>query len=243
MRTPLYLLALLLGAATTLAQSQFFSTQAEFQAFLQSKTNVFEKEILAFEARDKTNPPPKGAVLFIGSSSIRLWKTLAQDLPGYHVVNRGFGGSQISDSIHFTDRIVLPYEPGVIVLYAGGNDINAKKSPETVAADFKTFVTQVRAKLPKTKIACISIAGNPARWNQVEQVRAANKLIRDFTATQDGLSFIDVFPHMLGDDGAPRPDIFVADRLHMNEKGYLIWKRVVGEHLQKIVPPGSPAAR
>ena len=228
MRIPLHLLVLLVAATTALAQN---------------KTNSFEKEILAFEARDKTKPPPKGAVLFIGSSSIRLWKTLAQDFPGYHVINRGFGGSQISDSIYFTDRIVLPYEPTVIVLYAGGNDINAKKSPETVAADFKTFVAAVRAKLPKTKIAYIAIAGNPARWAQVDKVREANKLIRDFTATQDGLSFIDVFPPMMGDDGLPKPDIFVADKLHMNEKGYVIWKRVVAEHLQKIVPKDSPAIR
>lgn len=228
MRIPFHLLVLLLAAATTLAQT---------------KTNSFEKEILAFEARDKTNPPPKGAVLFIGSSSIRLWKTLTQDFPQYHVLNRGFGGSQVSDSIHFTDRIVLPYEPSVIVLYAGGNDINAKKSPETVAADFKTFVAGVRAKLPKVKIAYIAIAGNPARWSQVDKVREANRLIRDYTATQDGLSFIDVFPHMMGDDGTPKPDIFVADRLHMNEKGYVIWKGVVGGHLAKIVPADSPAVQ
>lgn len=228
MRIPFHLLVLLLAATTALAQN---------------KTNSFEKEILAFEARDKTNPPPKGAVLFLGSSSIRLWKTLAQDFPQYHVINRGFGGSQISDSVHFTDRIVLPYEPSVIVLYAGGNDINAKKSPETVASDFKTFVAGVRAKLPKTKIAYIAIAGNPARWAQVDKVRAANQLIRDFTATQDGLSFIDVFPPMMADDGTPKPDIFVADKLHMNEKGYVIWRSVVGEHLKKIVPAGTPAVR
>ena len=228
MRIPLHLLALLLAATTALAQN---------------KTNSFEKEILAFESGDKTNPPPKGAALFIGSSSIRLWKTLAKDLPEYRVINRGFGGSQVSDSIYFTDRIVLPYEPDVIVFYAGGNDINAKKSPETVAADFKTFVAGVRAKLPKTKIAYIAIAGNPARWAQVDQVRAANQMIRDFTATQDGLSFIDVFPHMMGDDGLPKPDIFVADKLHMNEQGYVIWKRVVGEHLHKIVPKDSPVVR
>ena len=113
--------------------------------------------------------------------------------------------------------------------------------PETVVADFKTFVTNVRVKLPKTHIAYISIAGNPSRWSQVEQVRAANKTIREWTATQPGLSFIDTFPHMMGDDGTPQPDIFVADKLHMNEKGYAIWKRVVGEHLMKIVPSDSPA--
>lgn len=228
MRIPLQLLALVLCAAAALAQN---------------KTNSFEKEILAFEARDKTNPPPKHAILFVGSSSIRLWKTLTQDFPQYHVINRGFGGSQVSDSIYFTDRIVTPYEPDVIVIYAGGNDINAKKSPETVAADFKTFVAGVRTKLPKVKIAYIAIAGNPSRWAQVDKVREANKLIRDFTATQDGLSFIDVFPAMMSADGTPQPDIFVADKLHMNEKGYAIWKRVVGEHLEQIVPKDSPARR
>jgi len=220
MRFPLQLLLVLLTAASVCAQQ---------------KTNAFEKEILAFEASDKTNPPPKHAILFTGSSSIRLWKTLAKDFPEYRVINRGFGGSHISDCIYFADRIVLPYEPDVIVFYAGGNDIAAKKSPETVFNNFKEFVSKVRVKLPTTKIAYISIAGNPSRWSQVEQVRAANQLIRNFTATQPNLSFIDVFPHMMGPDGTPQPDIFVADKLHMNEKGYVIWKRVVGEHLKTLV--------
>jgi lysophospholipase L1-like esterase len=226
MRFPLSLVLVLLTASSLCAQQ---------------KTNAFEKEILAFEARDKTNPPPKHAVLFTGSSSIRMWKTLIQDFPQYRVLNRGFGGSQISDCIYFTDRIVLPYEPDVIVFYAGGNDINAKKSPEAVFNNFKEFVSKVRAKLPATKIAYISIAGNPSRWAQVEKVREANRLVREYTATQSGLSFIDVFPAMMGDDGRPKPDIFLADNLHMNEKGYAIWKRVVGEHLKKIVPSDSPA--
>ena len=203
-------------------------------SFAQNKTNAFEKDILAFEARDKTNPPPKHAVLFIGSSSIRMWKTLAQDFPDYQVINRGFGGSQISDSIYFADRIVIPYEPRVIVLYAGGNDINAKKSPETVFQDFKTFVTKVREKLPATKLVYISVAPNPARWAQIDRVREANRLIREYTAQQPGLSFIDVHPRMLGEDGQPKPDIYLADKLHMNEKGYTIWKQVVGEHLKSM---------
>lgn len=226
MRLPLTLLFVLLTASA---------------AFAQQKTNAFEKEILAFEASDKTNPPPKHAILFTGSSSIRLWKTVVKDFPEYRVLNRGFGGSQISDCLHFFDRLVPPYEPDVIVFYCGGNDINAKKSPETVFKDFKEFAARTRARFPKTQIAYIAIAGNPARWAQVEKVRAANQMIRDFTATQPGLSFIDVFSPMMGPDGTPQPDIFVADKLHMNEKGYAIWKRVVGEHLNRIVPPESPA--
>src|SRR2546423_9553455 len=127
-------------------------------AFAQNKTNPFEKDILAFEASDKTNPPPKNAVLFIGSSSIRMWKTLARDFPDYQVINRGFGGSQIADSVYFFDRIVTKYEPRVIVFYAGGNDINAGKSAEIVFDDFKHFVSAVREKLPATKVVYISIA-------------------------------------------------------------------------------------
>src|SRR6185503_13157441 len=150
-------------------------------------TNRWEKEIAAFEAQDKTNPPPKGAILFIGSSSIRLWKTLAEDFPDLKVINRGFGGSEIADSVHFLDRMVIPYEPTRIVMYAGGNDINANKTPEQVARDFKAFVAKVHAKLPKTKIAYISIAGNPARWAQVERVKRANELIREFTTTDKRL--------------------------------------------------------
>ena len=196
-------------------------------------TNRWDKDIAAFEAQDKTNPPPKGAILFIGSSSIRLWKTLAEDLPEHKVINRGFGGSEISDSVHFVDRVVVPYQPKRIVLYAGGNDINGGKTPERVASDFKAFVAKVHAKLPETKISYISIAGNPARWAQVERVKAANALIREFTTTDKRLSFIDVFPHMLGKDGMPLPDIFVDDRLHMNEKGYAIWKRVIGAALKE----------
>ena len=113
----------------------------------------------------KINHPPKGAILFIGSSSIRLWKTLARDFPEHKVINRGFGGSQIIDSVRFAERVVLPYQPKRIVFYAGGNDINAGKAPEEVCADFKAFVEKVRGALPETRIAYISIAPNPVIVN------------------------------------------------------------------------------
>lgn len=192
----------------------------------------FAKEINAFTATDATNPPPRGAILFVGSSSIRLWKTLASDFPDQRVINRGFGGSQIIDSVNYASRIVLPYKPRQIVMYAGGNDINAGKQPEQVFADFKSFVGKVHATLPGTRIAYISIAPNPARWAQVEKVRAANRLIEDFVRQDARLTFINAFPLMLGADGLPRPDVFVSDRLHMNANGYEIWKGVVGPALR-----------
>lgn len=191
----------------------------------------WEKEIAAFEEKDRENPPPKGGIVFVGSSSIRKWVTLAEDFPHHRVLNRGFGGSQIIDSVHFADRIVIPYEPRMIVFYAGGNDIHAHKTPEQVFADFQAFVEKVRAKLPKTEIAFISIAGNPSRWAEVEQVKATNAMVENYIKGKDGMKFINVFPRMLGTDGLPRPEIFVADRLHMNAEGYKLWTEIVGQYL------------
>jgi lysophospholipase L1-like esterase len=148
------------------------------------------------------------------------------------VLNRGFGGSQISDSVYFTPRIVLPYEPRQIVFYAGGNDINAGKTPAAVAADFEKFANGVHAKLPQTKIDFISIAPNPKRWSQIEQVREANALIRSFCEKNPAwLTYIDVHPIMLGADGQPLPDIYVADGLHMNAKGYALWTKLLKPYL------------
>jgi lysophospholipase L1-like esterase len=196
-----------------------------------TQTNKFEAEIRAFETSDRTNLPPKRAVLFVGSSSIRLWKTLAQDFPKQRVINRGFGGSEISDSVHYAKRIVIPYKPRMIVMYAGGNDIHNGKTPEQVLNDFKAFVDTVNAALPSTKIAWISIAPNPARWSEVDKVRAANRLVEDFARRHLRVAYIDVFSHMLGPDGQPRPEIFSADRLHMNEQGYALWTPIVKRHL------------
>jgi len=209
---------------TCLAQSPV--GQAKAQAKI-----PFENEILAFEASDRTNPPPKDAILFIGSSSIRLWKTLAKDFPKHKVINRGFGGSQIIDSVNYADRIVLPYRPRHIILYAGGNDINGGKSPDQVLADYKAFVAKVHSALPKTRITYISVAPNPARWAQVERVKAANQLIAEHVKADSRLGFINVFPEMLGPNGQPKPDIYVEDRLHMNAKGYELWTGIVGKYL------------
>ena len=187
----------------------------------------WEKEIAAFEQADAETPPAKGGIVFVGSSSIRMWKTLAQDFPQHRVLNRGFGGSEIADSVYFADRIVLQYEPRMVVLYAGGNDLNNGRPPAEVFADFQAFTAKVRAKLPDAEIAYISSAGNPARWAQVENVKALNAMIAAFIKDQPHMKFIDVFPRMLGEDGLPRPEIFVADKLHMNAEGYKLWTEIV----------------
>jgi lysophospholipase L1-like esterase len=192
----------------------------------------WEADIRAFEAVDLSDPPVRGGIIFTGSSSIRLWTTLKEDFPGLPVVNRGFGGSMLPEVTAFVDRIIIPHQPMLVVVYCGGNDINAGRSADQVMRDFQALVKAIHGALPTTRIAYISIAPNPARWAQVETVKAANKAIQQFVATDSTLDFIDVFPHMLGSDGLPKPDIFQDDRLHMNRKGYEIWTEVVRPHLR-----------
>jgi lysophospholipase L1-like esterase len=191
----------------------------------------WENAIATYEASDKTNPPPKHPIVFIGSSSILKWKSLAADFPNLPVINRGFGGSQLADSVNFADRIVIPYAPREVVVYAGGNDINANKSPEIVYGDFVALMQKLHAGLPHARLAYISIAPNLARWAQVEKVRRLNVLAENYCRRHD-IAFINVFPLMLGLDGQPKPDIYVADGLHMNARGYAIWQPAVAPYLK-----------
>jgi lysophospholipase L1-like esterase len=182
----------------------------------------WEESVAAFERADRDMPPAKGAILFIGSSSIRLWN-LPQHFPDLNVVNRGFGGSQIRDVVHFANRIVIPYQPRLIVLYAGDNDIAAGKKAEQLLSDFQEFVRVVRDKLPDTRIVFISIKPSPARWHLVAEMRRANQLIHDSMAQDDRLEYSDVHTAMIGANGQPRAELFISDGLHLNEDGYKLW--------------------
>lgn len=196
-----------------------------------SSSAKWENDIRAFEAADRLNPPSKGAILFIGSSTIRMWESLATDYPEYQTINRGFGGSELADSVHFTDRIVIPYAPRLIVLNAGTNDINNGKSPEQVAADFKAFVSKVRKSLPKTRIAYLAIQPAPSRWDQALKQKEANRLIKALIVSGKNLDYIEVWDQYLGADGAPDPAYYLPDRLHGNAAGYKIRADVVRPHL------------
>lgn len=180
----------------------------------------WEKEISAFEQMDATNAPAKGAVLFVGSSTIRLWKTLQQDFPGVKVVNRGFGGSQITDSTHFAERIIFPYQPSRIFFRAGGNDLAEGKTPEEVFTDFKDFVAKVHEKLPATEIVFIGWNPTVARWYQVEKEKSLNALVKEYVGQNRGLAYIDTYSLPIGPDGKPRPELFMPDKLHFNAEGY-----------------------
>jgi lysophospholipase L1-like esterase/dienelactone hydrolase len=189
--------------------------------------SVWNREVEAMEAADKTNPPPKNATLFIGSSTIRLWKTLAQDFPGVPVINRGFGGTEIVDATHFADRLVFPFAPRKIVLRAGGNDLNAGKTPEQVFNDFKEFVTTIQSRLPETEIVFLSLSPSLARWPQAPREKKVNDLVAAFVQTKPHLKYLESYDLPLGADGKPRAELFVADKLHFNAEGYkLLAERV-----------------
>jgi lysophospholipase L1-like esterase len=187
----------------------------------------WEKAIAAMEAADQANPPPKGGVLFIGSSTIRGWKTLARDFPDHQVINRGFGGSQIVDSTHFADRLIFPHEPKMVLLRAGGNDINAGKSAEQVFREFQDFVKTVHARLPETDVVFIGLAPAPARWSERDANKKLNTLVEAYAKTAPRVKYVETYDTTLTPDGQAREELFVKDKLHFNAEGYkLLAERV-----------------
>jgi lysophospholipase L1-like esterase len=180
----------------------------------------WEKDIAAFEAADRTSPPPKDAILFVGSSTIVRWTTLQEDFPDQRVINRGFGGNQIVDSTHFADRMIFPYRPRLILLRAGGNDLHAGKSPEQVFQDFKDFVATIHAKLPKTEIVYISLAPSIARWEERDATKKLNALVKEYVKKGRRLKYIETYDTTLDARGEPRPELFVEDKLHFSPEGY-----------------------
>lgn len=192
----------------------------------------WEQDMQRFAAQDAASPPPRHGVVFVGSSSIRLWETLAADFPGVPVINRGFGGSELRDSTFYADRIVIPYAPRQIVVYAGENDLQAGRTPQQVEEDFRAFVQRVRRDLPKVRIAYISNKPSPLRAELLEAQRQANALIKA-EAGRLHVDYIDVFTSMLDANGRPREELFTEDRLHMNRTGYALWRQKVAPYLTR----------
>jgi lysophospholipase L1-like esterase len=182
----------------------------------------FEKQVAAYEAQDRVAAPPKGAILFAGDSQFFRWQSIHEDLPGYTLVNRGIDSFQFRDLLRYADRIVIPYQPRLIVLHVGGNDVHNGRTPAQVLDDFKAFVGVVRAKLPGVPVVYSSITPGPGRWDEAPQRQEANRMIREFVAHERDLKFVDLWDAMLTPDGKPREDIWVADRVHPNHAGYLI---------------------
>jgi lysophospholipase L1-like esterase len=187
----------------------------------------------AFANADKQKMPAPGGVLFVGSSSIRLWDNLEQQFnTAPIVVKRGFGGSRMEDCAAYLSRLVIPYKPRTVVVYAGENDLAEGRRPEQVLKSFTRFVEGVRAALPATRIAYVSIKPSIARAGMLADIRATNALISDYVSHLDNARYIDVFTPMLDSRGAPRAELFREDRLHLNQAGDALWHDLISPSLR-----------
>jgi lysophospholipase L1-like esterase len=188
--------------------------------------NRWEPAIQKFEAEDRANPPVKGGVVFIGASSIVRWN-LAESFPDLKAVNRGFGGSEMADSARYAARVVLPHAPRTVVLYPGENDLARGTPPETIGAGFVSFFDTIHKALPSARVVAIGLKPTPARWHLTDQMHQANRLIRSYCERQKECVYVDVWPAMLGPDGKPKPEHFIADGQHMTPEGYKVWTSLV----------------
>jgi lysophospholipase L1-like esterase len=187
----------------------------------------WEDALAAFAAADLKKAPEPGGVLFVGSSSIRLWDNLESQFEGARVIKRGFGGSRLSDCVRLLDRLVIKYRPRTVLLYAGDNDIAEGSSPEQILERVKAFANGVHARLPETRVSFISIKPSPARRALIDRARAANRLVRDYAASHPGVDYVDVFTPMLAADGSPRRELYAQDALHLSDAGYALWRTLI----------------
>lgn len=192
----------------------------------------WQSSLDAFAAADRQKTPMPGGVVFVGSSSIRLWNDLESSFKDQPVViQRGFGGSRLFDCVELVSQLVLPYQPRLVVLYAGENDLAEGATPQQVLERFSAFVSKVKSALPESRIAFVSIKPSPSRAALIPLVRETNALIQAYSQTEPRLDFIDVFSAMLGADGQPRSELFSGDRLHLNAEGYALWREVISSRL------------
>ncbi len=201
----------------------------------------WRRELEAFARSDQAAEPAPGGVVFVGSSSLRLWKHLAQDFAQVHdVVNRGFGGSTMADCSLFAQELVVRYRPRQVLVYAGDNDLAEGRTPLQVLASFARFANAVREALPGTRISFISVKPSPSRMHLLPQVRETNDVIAAYLRTQANTEYIDVYTPMMGADNRPRAELFLGDRLHLNEAGYRLWQSVIAQHLTLPATPPQP---
>jgi len=193
----------------------------------------FEDEIRSYEYKDKISTPQKGMILFVGSSSIRLWKTLEDDMPGMKVFNRGVGGTTAADLLFYMDRIVLPYQPAEIVYYEGDNDMGAGIAVDTFIKQTQQFIRNVHQQLPNTKIHLLSIKPSPRRFNIWPKVQEANKKLDSIAQLSSNVHFINVADILIDNSGNIDTSLFIFDGIHLNSKGYQKWSEIVYASLRR----------
>lgn len=213
----------------------FLLVLAVAQGFAKNTEYPFAGDIRKFKTLDSINPPAKNSILFIGSSSFTMWTDVQDYFPGFPIINRGFGGSCLTDLIRYTDDIVVPYHPKQVVIYCGENDFASSDTvtPAMVNQRFGQLFGMIRAKIPEAKITYVSIKPSPSRSHLKDKVIESNKYIRKYLKKQANSSYVDVWNKMLGSDKQPMKEIFLEDQLHMNPSGYAIWQKAIVKHLIK----------
>lgn len=204
--------------------------------FAQNAVAPFYDEIRAFKESDMQSPPPKGAVLFVGSSSFRMWNNVQDQFPGFTIINRGFGGSTLLDQIRYLEDVVFPYAPKQIVIYCGENDFAESDTvtSEMVIQRFIKLFNLIRAALPNVKISYVSMKPSPSRWHLANKFIEANRGIQRFIESGSNATYINIWDAMMGCNSVPNKDLFLDDMLHMNAKGYALWQKAIAPHLVKL---------
>jgi len=219
-----------LALLTLLFIPVYLKLSQEFSRLESDDPVVWETAIRKFEEEDKAQPPAGDAVLFVGSSSIRFWSRLKEDFPSIPIIQRGFGGSKLSDIIHYADRIIFKYHPRTIVLFAGTNDITGRpndKTAEMVFEQFRKLAGMIRKRLPQTQLIYLPITPTTARWHIWPEAQKANELIASYVQNQSNMTFIDTQEEFINPDGTPRKNLLWWDGVHLNRKGYSVWKRLL----------------
>ena len=232
MRTAVAVFGLAMGAVSPLHAQTLKNASLERRESASATDARWRESLDGFAALDKAHAPAPGGVVFVGSSSIRLWNDLEREFGTEGIVKRGFGGSRLSDVARYAAQLVLPYKPRLVIVYAGDNDIAEGATPDEVLASYADFVDQVHAALPNTRIAYLSIKPSPSREAMMPAAIQANEKIEQWSKADPMLDYIDVYTRMLDAKGRPRADLFLGDSLHLNAAGYAIWKSAIAEHLR-----------
>lgn len=193
----------------------------------------FKSEIDQLTSAENVRESGTGGIMFLGSSSIRMWKSLEDDFAGYPVYNLGFGGSHTSDVLYYFQKLVIPFHPSLILFYEGDNDLASGKSPNHVFRDFKEFLKMVNQELPDTRVGFIAVKPSPSRWTLRNEYEKLNHKISSFSQKRDDLTFIDIYSPMIEKYGRPDPSLYLDDSLHMTPKGYDIWEKKIRPFIEK----------
>jgi len=244
MKRVLKIVGLLLGVAILLAAFPAYRLYVEIRKSISEDPTVYAEDIADLVAQTRAGPAPEGAVVFIGSSSIRLWSTLERDMRPLPVVQHGFGGAKLADVEFYAERLVSPFDPRAVVVFAGTNDLRpgASKSPEILLGTYQRFVERVRADLPSVPIYFIGITPSLRKWAIWDQAQETNRLVREWSDGAPTLSYIETGPALLGEDGEPDADNYMFDGLHLSAQGYAIWTEIIRTRLMEDLQ-GSGADR